>query len=307
MPNDLTTLRSEPARSTVLTAVETLGHAIAKRWRIALPAVIVALAADIPLAHAGACPSAQPFVKIPEIVSQADKLPDGKTIHVLRGMMELTDTQVLMMTRLPATGSNGVAPGTPGAVYDCSPQTVRAFRVLPAQPLPASAGQTLPDPFPGPTLRARVGDIVQLTFLNQVDPARFPQTSETSGAAAACDLVLGSKPGQTFYPGSGANADTYPDCFHGSSTGNIHFHGTHTNPNATGDNVLLEVRPSPRDASNKPTITADTYKAVFDKFFVECAQRLTGNPLEEWPRNWQGPNDPRSVRGIKKAPGRRRR
>jgi FtsP/CotA-like multicopper oxidase with cupredoxin domain len=94
------------------------------------------------------------------------------------------------------------------------------------------------------------------------------------------------------YPGTGSTADTYPDCFHGSSTGNIHFHGTHTNPNGTADNVLLEVRPSPRDTNNRPTIGPDTYAKQFDAFFAECAEHLKGNPLAEWPSNWNGPKDP---------------
>src|ERR1043166_2842884 len=38
--------------------------------------------------------------------------------------------------------------------------------------------------------------------------------------------------------------DLFPDCFHGSSTANIHFHGTHTDPDGLGDNVLVQVMPN---------------------------------------------------------------
>ena len=192
------------------------------------------------------------------------------------------------------------APGTPGAVYDCGAQTVRAIRVLPSQPLPATPGQALPDPFPAPTLRARVGGLVQLTFVNQIDPARFPLTSESSGNSAACDVVVG------VYPGP----DKYPDCFHGSSTGNIHFHGTHTNPNGTADNVLLELRPSPRDANKRPTIGPDTYKKQFDAFFAECAAQLAAIRPPSGRRTGTArtiPAAPRSAPGPRPAPGRRRR
>jgi len=278
MSNDRTQpLRSVPARSAARLSVMTFGRAVARRWGVALPALVVALGANVSLAQADACPSGEPFFPLPEIVSQPVTLPSGKTIGALRGTMLLTDTQVFMMTRF-----GGGAPGTPGAVYDCVPQTVRAFR-SPPQRLPTVAGQTLPDPYPGPVLRARLGDIVQLTFVNNIDPARFPQTSETSGGNdAGCDVVV------NLYP----DRDTYPNCFHGSSTGNIHFHGTHTNPNGTGDNVLLEVRPSPRDAYNQPTITPLTYAQQFEKFFTECAEHLASNPLAEWPTNWNGPDDP---------------
>jgi FtsP/CotA-like multicopper oxidase with cupredoxin domain len=95
--------------------------------------------------------------------------------------------------------------------------------------------------------------------------------------------------------------DTFPDCFHGSSTANIHFHGTHTNSNGTGDNVLLEVRPSPR-VNNQPTIGPDTYKAQFDTFFAACEQQLRGNALAEWPSNWYGPNDPQHPGGSSLGP-----
>jgi FtsP/CotA-like multicopper oxidase with cupredoxin domain len=293
MSNDRTKpLRSERARSAARLGVGTLGRTIAQRWRVALPTVIVALTAGVPLAHAGPCPSGQPFIKIPEIVWHSETLKDGKKIDVLRGTLKLTDTQVLMMTRFPPGGGSSAAPpGTPGAIYECDPQTVRAFRVLPDYPLPPSAGQTLPDPFPAPTLRARLGGLVELTFVNQVDPARFPLTAESSGKLE-CDVVVGLYPGE----------DTYPDCFHGSSTGNIHFHGTHTNPNGTADNVLLELRPSPRDASNKPTITPETYEKQFDAFFAECAAHLADNPLAEWPTNWYGPNDPQHPGGSSLGP-----
>ena len=40
--------------------------------------------------------------------------------------------------------------------------------------------------------------------------------------------------------------NTMPNCVHGSSTSNLHFHGTHTTPSTTGDNVLLYIRPALR-------------------------------------------------------------
>jgi FtsP/CotA-like multicopper oxidase with cupredoxin domain len=284
MSNDRTQpLSSGRTRSAARRAVMMLGDAMARHCGIAVPAVVVAFTAGMPLAHAGPCPSGEPFVKIPEIVWHTETLKNGKKVDILSGLLRLTDTQVNMMTRFgPGGAAGGTTPGTPGAVYECNPQTVRAFRLQTDYGIALARGQALPDPFPAPTLRARVGGLVQLTFINQVDPARFPQTSETSGNSAACDVVV------PIYPGP----DKYPDCFHGSSSGNIHFHGTHTNPNGTADNVLLEVRPSPRDGSNRPIIGPDTYKEDFKKFFAECTEHLAGNPLAEWPQNWNGPDKP---------------
>jgi len=257
MPDD----RTKPVR---------LARDLARRSRLAAPAACAALMFLMPSAHAGDCPSDQAFFKVPELIAR-----DG----VLRGTLQLTDAQVWMRTRFPPKGGkqNPVPPGTKDAIYSCFAQNVRAFRIFPDQPLPAVAGQTVPDPFPGPTLRARVGDIIELTFVNQLDSARFGRTGNTR-----CDVVT------SIYPGP----DKFPDCFHGSSTGNIHFHGTHTNPNGTADNVLLEVAASPRDANNKPTITPDTYAEQFKTFFAECERHLRGNQREEWPRNWNGSKEP---------------
>ena len=62
--------------------------------------------------------------------------------------------------------------------------------------------------------------------------------------------------------------------------------------------MLAEVRPSPR-ANNQPTITEQTFKDQFDKFFVECEKRLKADPLDEWPQSWNDaplgpPSDPNS-------------
>src|SRR5262249_1356173 len=193
----------------------------------------------------------------------------------------------------------GAARGRGGAAYESPPRWVRAFRGLDAQP-PAPptppVQPSLPDPLPGPTLRARLGDIVELTFVNQLDPNKFGATHDSGvkNTVQGCDTITGNvaNPGYPYkylapdkVPGA-----TFPDCFHGSSTATIHFHGTHTNPNGTADNVLLEVMASPR-VNGQPTIGPDTYKDTFKTFFDGCERALRGNVLAEWPSNWYGPND----------------
>jgi len=123
----------------------------------------------------------------------------------------------------------------------------------PAVKAPADVSQFSP----GPTLRARVGDKVEIMFLNTIDDAKFPYTrvdgGENGNPAAGCDAATNL----AVYPAK----DTFPNCFHGSSTGNIHFHGTHTNPDGLGDNVLVQVIP---DKLTSEKDWAAVFKTIFD-------------------------------------------
>ena len=116
------------------------------------------------------------------------------------------------------------------------------------------------EPIPGPTLRARVGDQVQVLFLNQINPKDFSNSQDL----AQCDISSNG------YPGS----DTFPDCIHSSTTTNIHFHGTHTTPSTTGDNVLLQILANPNGTvPATPSVSG---------FFTWCAKDGT-------PSNWPQP------------------
>ena len=85
------------------------------------------------------------------------------------------------------------------------------------------------------------------------------------------------------YPGA---FDKPPNCLHASSTANIHFHGTHTNPNSTGDNVYLQIRPLPRDNEGNLTTKPEDAIASFGDFFKTCTEKLKDHPLKEWPMRW---------------------
>ena len=185
---------------------------------------------------------------LPEIVSA-----DGR----LRGLVVLWDAQ----ESFQVSTNNGQA--------KCVPQLLRFFQNH--EPGPPDPDKVLV-PLPGPTLRAKLGDIVQLTFLNQIDPLDYGNSLDLG----KCDSS------STGYPGSAG--DTMPNCFHGSATGNIHFHGTHTSPSSTGDNVFVMVRPAPRKDGN-PTVTAKTFQKDFETFFTECEKNLK-DPLVQWPKIW---------------------
>lgn len=127
---------------------------------------------------------------------------------------------------------------------------------------------------PGPTLRARLGDSVQITFLNKIDDRQFPYTFVTDSQPGFSDFGCdksGTRDPKTGvitpYPGQ----DKFPNCFHGSSTANIHFHGTHTSPDGLGDNVLVQVMPQLNPDSSK-----------FDQIFNsgKIPQKWTEMPVE---------------------------
>jgi FtsP/CotA-like multicopper oxidase with cupredoxin domain len=107
---------------------------------------------------------------------------------------------------------------------------------------------------PGPTLRAKLGDQIQIAFFNRVDDRLFPYTFDTASGHASYGCDLTSNPG--LYPA----ADQFPNCFHGSSTANLHFHGTHTSPNGLADNVLVQVMPV-RNLNEKQWIS------IFERIF----------------------------------------
>ena len=233
----------------------------------------------------------QPLKIIPELRSSGGKL---------RATMVLTTEQQRMTFRYPLVNASGatVKPGDPGSAIACFPQWVRAFRSPDAVPAFPSAPQQVAgqpavylDPMSGPTLRARVGDVIELTLLNQIDPSKFGASIDR-GDTGDCDQTFPSKnasldPKAPFsYPGTPDHGgDTYPNCFHGSTTANIHFHGTHTNPNSTGDNVFLEVVSSLR-IKGEPPLTPAAANARFDDFYKRCEAQLLAGTHSQYPFTW---------------------
>ena len=206
-------------------------------------------------------PEQQTLLTVPELASQ-----NG----VLRGTVMLSDEKEAIPFRVPPQSR----PGDPGTEVKCQPQYVRILRGVNASPTPPPPSPgAVPNPMPGPTLRARVGDLIQITFINSIYPNHFGRSIDNGETGIGCDSPI--PPG-----------DTFPDCFHGSSTGNIHYHGTHTNPNNTGDNVFIEVRPLPRDNQGNLTTSPEKVTKSFDKFFADCAAHLKGSALTQWPTAW---------------------
>ncbi|HEV7921198.1 MAG TPA: multicopper oxidase domain-containing protein [Thermoanaerobaculia bacterium] len=163
----------------------------------------------------------------------------------------------------------------------CFQQWVRAY----SKDAPRGSqdpGAPVLNPLPGPTIRGRVGDLIELTFLNLIDPLNFPRAD-----IGKCDEFSTVKNGAVspIYP----IVDKYPDCFNESINTNVHYHGTHTNPSTTGDNVFLQIKPSPRaaNASRTPAITAASVQAPFNDFYSQCEAQLPSATVpKQWPRLW---------------------
>ena len=236
------------------------------------------------IAVAAAAPAMAQYVTCPDNIDlKTFKLPEivsNDHDHVLVGTMVLADEQRAQTVQK----SN---------VTNCLPQLRRFFQDHEsAGPLNINKVER---PIPGPTLRATLGDVVEITFLNQIDLLdygnsldRYQHATDLSAPGAGCDSV--TTPGG--YPQIGTDSkgkpiiDSWPNCFHGSSTANLHFHGTHTNPNSTGDNVFVEVRASPRE-NGMPVVTGASVKQDFDAFFDRCRALLQINSLIQWPVTWQ--------------------
>ena len=162
----------------------------ATRWIAVAGAALGLMLPQAALAQGGmldCLPLGQPLPKIPEIVAQRTSGVAGAGGRAARhhpaGERKAADW------RSASRPASAIAPGKPGLYFVCRQQTVRVFRGLNAQPaMPLVPQDRIGDPMPGPTLRARLGDIVQLTFVNNINPNQFPysidQGEERRGPAA---------------------------------------------------------------------------------------------------------------------------
>jgi FtsP/CotA-like multicopper oxidase with cupredoxin domain len=147
---------------------------------------------------------------------------------------------------------------------------------------------TTGNPAPGPTIRARVGDTVEITLLNHVDVNVFGNSLDAGEDGQGCDVATSVGPAGSVntYPGNPA-FDTMPDCFHGSSTANLHYHGTHVSPNIIEDNVFVQLRPSPR-LNGKPVVDeAFLSRNDFGRIFADCQMGHSPMTWNDLPQKWR--------------------
>lgn len=207
------------------------------------------------------CPSplaGQSLLAVPEIKSEGGRL---------KALLLLSDNSTRVMW------DTGTTPR-------CATQPMRYFhgRSL-LKPGPEDPLFSKSDPIPGPTFRARVGDLIEIQFENLINTQHFINSLDRGDTdqANGCDITFAGSGGKS----SNLNGDTMPNCLHGSSTVNVHFHGTHTTPNTTGDNVLLFIRPA------QGALTPDGQTAI-NQFYSACEKTDPPTYWTDMPTAWQG-------------------
>jgi FtsP/CotA-like multicopper oxidase with cupredoxin domain len=205
------------------------------------------------------CPPAGPaFIPVGEITSQGGKLQ--AIMKVVSGNRDVPTRTGAIPTKTMLRYFDGYNPANPGQKWPVT-QSV--------------AG-------PGPTLRCGIGDVVQITLLNQVKVQDFGGSLDSGeeGRGNGCDQATKVNADGTtdknWYPAN----DKYPNCLHGSSSANIHFHGTHVTPSTTGDNILVNVRPNAK-------VTEKDVQQLFQQIFQHCELGQQPKKWEDLPQGWR--------------------
>ena len=143
-----------------------------------------------------------------------------------------------------------------GQGYQCCPMRLRYYAAQERAKGGAKWPENLALPGPGPTLRMRVGDEVDILLVNSIDPNFF---GKTNSAPNGCDLRT-NQDFETIYPRN----DNMPSCFHKDNVTNLHYHGTHVTPDGQGDNVMIDV--PPQEPPQKPPLKPPqdgSYRSLF--------------------------------------------
>lgn len=236
------------------------------------------------------CATGRELITIPEVKRDEN----GKK---LKAVLMLSDEVRSMWVR--KVGGTGPDKGR------CLKQRLRYFKgwnaaadppaTWPPPTLPPNPSDLQPgEPIPGPTLRARIGDLIQISFMNQIDTSKFPTSLDQGdlgkttleGPTAGCDEAVGTRKNGakvTVYPPPDS---AMPNCLHGSSTSNVHFHGTHTTPSTTGDNVLLYIRPALRVQGQIAPTDAFVNKN-FGNIFESCEKNGSPTGWSQLPSEWR--------------------
>jgi FtsP/CotA-like multicopper oxidase with cupredoxin domain len=260
------------AKDTSVTRREFIGTSLAAGAAVALgaalPAATESIVAQAPSGTAGTT-AGQTLIGIGEIKKTTATGP-------VQGVIKILNENKTYL---------GASKATPGTT---TPQTGQMRYFASALPDGTIWPPKNGSPAPGPTIRAKVGDTVEITLLNQVDTAVFGDSLDLGEKTGGCDVSTAVGPAGSVnnYPGNPA-FDEMPNCFHGSSTANLHYHGTHVSPNVIADNVFAQLRPSPRK-DGKPVVDEPFLKKNnFDDIFTNCQAGRSPKIWNDLPKNWR--------------------
>lgn len=203
------------------------------RWRLVAAALSLWPAGSTALAQSCPPPELQPLQQPPEITAQ-------------KGV--LSTTFVVQMQEHPCV------PVFDGTNWSTQAMTLRTY-FYPSTP----DSSNLTWSTPGPTLRVRRamsqasgdGDALKILLVNKLPVPSIPDSQcvpACNSSNAACCPPAGQPCPSTCT--RGCPQDTWPECFHGEDTTNLHFHGTHVSPQSPQDYVLLELAPEGSSASS---------------------------------------------------------
>ncbi len=181
------------------------------------------------------------------------EIPSGSD-HVLRGVIDVREENRTFIDYRTTT--------TP-TTYTCTKRLLRAYHGYRGFSLdPKDRVTPTGIATGGPTLRAAVGDKVEVILFNHIDITQFSLTSATGHGffGEDCDTSITTTGAQKYPNRSATNPEDFPNCFHASNTANLHYHGTHVSPDGFGDNVLVSVLP------NRNLDTAATLKFLTDSY-----------------------------------------
>ncbi len=173
----------------------------------ALPFAATAAAAALLVAarngSAGAAPP--PHAAVTDTVPTAITWREPDSVKSVNGLLDVTMAVVQANVRVPLDSSQT--------------QSLKAYRLLMANGVRVNR----PPSYPGPTFIVKPGDRVRINLIDSLG------TSDNT----VCQR----------YNASAAGNDTFPECFHGPTYTNLHFHGFHVTPQDSGDNILLQIAP----------------------------------------------------------------
>lgn len=206
------------------------------------------------LMQAGAT-SAQspPSITCPSTVPTQEELRTLPELKAKDGVLSTTFSVELKNQCVPVSHDNG-------STWTYEPQSLRTYVYNDPQTNEPRWG------YPGPTLRIRKqeetapgkvtpGDRLKILLLNNLPPDDTAHKCDDACAGVSADCS-GKLPAGLECAAAAAKgkllpnccclvnqSQTYPECFHGDNSTNLHFHGTHVSPQSPQDFVLLELRP----------------------------------------------------------------